>query len=183
MNDGPRRTARLLTRFPNVTRDPNRENEMSNHARFAGQLRTDADLVCVLRDHGIDHPREDNLWHLAANRLEAVMAQRDALLAACRLCEARNELARRASLAPKPEVVDMNEIVRDWLAPKPEGGEGNTPYCASCADLVKALSRQRDHLERMRATGLWVAEQESALRDIRATLGLMPTPDAAKGEK
>jgi hypothetical protein len=139
---------------------------MSNHARFAGQLRTDADLVCVLRDHGIDHPREDNLWHLAANRLEAVMAQRDALLAACRLCEARNELARRASLAPKPE-----------------GGEGNTPYCASCADLVKALSRQRDHLERMRATGLWVAEQESALRDIRATLGLMPTPDAAKGEK
>jgi len=87
------------------------------------------------------------------------------------------------ALAPKPEVVDMNEIVRDWLAPKPEGGEGNTPYCASCADLVKALSRQRDHLERMRATGLWVAEQESALRDIRATLGLMPTPDAAKGEK
>ena len=84
---------------------------MSNHARFAGQLRTDADLVCVLRDHGIDHPREDNLWHLAANRLEAVMAQRDALLAACRLCEARNELARRASLAPKPEVVDMNECV------------------------------------------------------------------------
>ena len=35
---------------------------------------------------------------------------------------------------------------------------------------ISALRRQVDHLERMRKTGLWVAEQESALRDLKVVL-------------
>ena len=35
---------------------------------------------------------------------------------------------------------------------------------------IAALRRQVDHLERMRTTGLWVAEQESALRELTTTL-------------
>ncbi len=35
---------------------------------------------------------------------------------------------------------------------------------------IHALRRQVDHLERMRKTGLWVAEQESALRDLKIVL-------------
>jgi hypothetical protein len=35
---------------------------------------------------------------------------------------------------------------------------------------IVALRRQLDHLERMRKTGLWVAEQESALRELKTVL-------------
>ena len=35
---------------------------------------------------------------------------------------------------------------------------------------IAALRRQVDHLERMRKTGLWVAEQESALRELKTAL-------------
>jgi hypothetical protein len=35
---------------------------------------------------------------------------------------------------------------------------------------ITALRRQVDHLERMRQTGLWVAEQESALRELKKVL-------------
>ncbi len=35
---------------------------------------------------------------------------------------------------------------------------------------IAALQRQVNHLERMRQTGLWVAEQESALRDLKTAL-------------
>jgi hypothetical protein len=35
---------------------------------------------------------------------------------------------------------------------------------------VAALGRQLDHLERMRQTGLWVSEQETALRDLKIAL-------------
>jgi hypothetical protein len=35
---------------------------------------------------------------------------------------------------------------------------------------IAALKRQVDHLERMRKTGLWVAEQESALRELKTVL-------------
>jgi two-component system, NtrC family, sensor kinase len=35
---------------------------------------------------------------------------------------------------------------------------------------IAALVRQIDHLERMRKTGLWVAEQESALRELKLVL-------------
>jgi hypothetical protein len=35
---------------------------------------------------------------------------------------------------------------------------------------IAALGRQVDHLERMRKTGLWVAEQESALRELKLVL-------------
>jgi hypothetical protein len=44
---------------------------------------------------------------------------------------------------------------------------------AAIADLnrtVDALRRQVDHLERMRQTGPWVAEQESALRELKSIL-------------
>jgi hypothetical protein len=37
-------------------------------------------------------------------------------------------------------------------------------------ETITALRRQVDHLERMRQTGLWVAEQESALRELRSVL-------------
>jgi hypothetical protein len=35
---------------------------------------------------------------------------------------------------------------------------------------VSALHRQLNHLERMRSTGLWVAEQETALRELKTAL-------------
>jgi hypothetical protein len=35
---------------------------------------------------------------------------------------------------------------------------------------IAVLRRQVDHLERMRRTGLWVAEQESALRELKTVL-------------
>ena len=35
---------------------------------------------------------------------------------------------------------------------------------------IAALRRQVNHLERMRQTGLWVAEQESALRELKTVL-------------
>ncbi len=35
---------------------------------------------------------------------------------------------------------------------------------------IAALHRQVNHLERMRQTGLWVAEQESALRELKTVL-------------
>ena len=35
---------------------------------------------------------------------------------------------------------------------------------------VNALHRQLNHLERMRRTGLWVAEQETALRELKSAL-------------
>jgi len=35
---------------------------------------------------------------------------------------------------------------------------------------IAALRRQVDHLERMRMTGLWVTEQESALRELKTAL-------------
>jgi hypothetical protein len=35
---------------------------------------------------------------------------------------------------------------------------------------VSALHRQLNHLERMRRTGLWVAEQETALRELKTAL-------------
>jgi hypothetical protein len=35
---------------------------------------------------------------------------------------------------------------------------------------ITALKRQVDHLERMRQTGLWVAEQETALRELKTVL-------------
>jgi two-component system, sensor histidine kinase and response regulator len=35
---------------------------------------------------------------------------------------------------------------------------------------IAALNRQVNHLERMRQTGLWVAEQESALHDLKTVL-------------
>lgn len=37
-------------------------------------------------------------------------------------------------------------------------------------ETIVALRRQVDHLERMRQTGLWVAEQESALRELKTVL-------------
>jgi hypothetical protein len=37
-------------------------------------------------------------------------------------------------------------------------------------ETVSALHRQLNHLERMRRTGLWVAEQETALRELKTAL-------------
>ena len=43
-------------------------------------------------------------------------------------------------------------------------------------ETIAALRRQVNHLERMRQIGLWVAEQESALRDLKTVL------DSASGK-
>jgi hypothetical protein len=45
---------------------------------------------------------------------------------------------------------------------------------------IAALRRQIDHLERMRQTGLWVAEQESALRELKTVLASSTTLEAPK---
>ena len=45
---------------------------------------------------------------------------------------------------------------------------------------VAALRRQVNHLERMRQTGLWVAEQESALRELKAVLASSSNQEASQ---
>jgi hypothetical protein len=44
---------------------------------------------------------------------------------------------------------------------------------------VAALRRQVDHLERMRKAGLWVAEQEAALRALTTALGSSSASEAS----
>ena len=44
---------------------------------------------------------------------------------------------------------------------------------------VSALRGQLNHLERMRTTGLWVAEQETALRELKTALDSSNAPEAS----
>ncbi len=44
---------------------------------------------------------------------------------------------------------------------------------------VSALRGQLNHLERMRTTGLWVAEQETALRELKTALDSSSAPEAS----
>jgi hypothetical protein len=48
------------------------------------------------------------------------------------------------------------------------------------SDTVAALHRQLDYLEHMRRTGLWVAEQESTLRELRKVLESSLVREAAE---
>jgi hypothetical protein len=98
---------------------------MSKHERFTGQLKTDYDLVRVLRDHGVDYPREDSIWHLAANRLQAVLNQRDALLALVYMHKADND--------PKVAFDQFFALVR---------GFGHDPEQESAAEFMIRLGNE-----------------------------------------
>jgi hypothetical protein len=75
---------------------------------------------------------------------------------------------------PTPAVFqDVNRELQSAIALKDEANR-------ELAGTVAALRRQVDHLERMRQTGLWVAEQESALRELKTVLASSSTREAPR---
>jgi hypothetical protein len=81
------------------------------------------------------------------------------LLAACAIAFVANRTTRslRRKLADA-----QNDVDRAWWAKQRANGRLQI--------TVNALRRQAEYLERMRETGLWVAELESALRDLKKAI-------------
>ncbi len=74
------------------------------------------------------------------------------------------ELTKTVLALPSPSVFqEVNRELESAIALKENA-------ISELADTVAALRRQVNHLERMRQTGLWVAEQESALRELKTVL-------------
>jgi hypothetical protein len=71
-----------------------------------------------------------------------------------------------ATIVRLPTIAMYQQVNRELEQAVARKEEANKEVKATIA----ALRRQVDHLERMRTTGLWVAEQETALRELKLVL-------------